>query len=235
LRRAAGVAVAIGMAAVVLPVAPALLGVDYLNSRNVIGALVPLSAFLALALGTRRARPLGPAAAALLVVLSLTVVVASATDSALQRPDWRAVGDALGPAEEPRVVAAASDIFAVPLVRYLPSSRPLLPEELVEVRELVFVTYLHGDEEPCPGGACAMSVRPPPSLPDVGEFELTERTTVERFTIIRLRADALQPVSGGEITLLLGEITGGRVPPRAFIQPAGAANSAPETASSAAR
>lgn len=70
--------------------APALLVGDHFSDRYVVVALVPLLVVAATGLG----RHLAPALAALFAAFTISI----ATDEQLQREDWRAVADGLGPA-----------------------------------------------------------------------------------------------------------------------------------------
>jgi uncharacterized membrane protein len=122
-RRGAGVAAAIAAFVFVAPLVLARFGQDYFLSRNVIPAFIPVVTVLAAACVTPRAR----AAGAMLAVALLAVFGAAAIDVQthpyLQRPDWRAVAAALGPASRPRAILAADGATADPLKIYLPGVR----------------------------------------------------------------------------------------------------------------
>ena len=118
-----GAAVAGGIAAFVW-VAPLVLGVlghDYFLSRNVIPAVVPLAVVLGAACAAPRARAFGAALAVALIALFVYATIQVQTKSYLERPDWRAVAHALGPATVPRAVLAANGTTATPLKIYLPT------------------------------------------------------------------------------------------------------------------
>ena len=119
-RRGAAVAAAIGGFVWVAPLALGLLGHDYFLSRNVMPAVVPLAVVLAAACVVPRARLLGAALALALIVLFTYATIQVQTKSYLQRPDWRAVAHALGPATVPRAILAANGTTATPLKIYLP-------------------------------------------------------------------------------------------------------------------
>jgi mannosyltransferase len=103
-RRAAFVPFAVAAVTVGIPLLLAILSSsrDFVLARNLLPALVPLLVAVAVALTISRARRLGPAIAAVLVVYSLGFSVWASTSPELQRPDWRAVADHLGEPDGPR-------------------------------------------------------------------------------------------------------------------------------------
>jgi 4-amino-4-deoxy-L-arabinose transferase-like glycosyltransferase len=104
-RRAAGRMLAIGTVTVVAPVALALLaGKDYVLARNLLPALVPLLAAVAVGVTLRRARLAGLALAAVLLAYSLGFSILASASPSLQRPDWHAVAAKLGEPTAPRAM-----------------------------------------------------------------------------------------------------------------------------------
>jgi hypothetical protein len=105
-RRAAGRMLAIGAITVAAPVALALLaaGKDYVLARNLLPALVPLLAAVAIGVTLRRARRTGLALAAVLVAYSLGFSILASASPSLQRPDWDAVAGKLGEPTAPRAI-----------------------------------------------------------------------------------------------------------------------------------
>jgi hypothetical protein len=94
-RNGALIAGAIGLCAVLVPVLLAVAGADYLNARNVIVGLVPLTIAVAGGLAAARPRALAPLAAGALVVMSLAMVVALPADAGAQRTHWQEITRAL--------------------------------------------------------------------------------------------------------------------------------------------
>ncbi len=105
-RRAAFIPLALGAVTVVVPVAVGLLdpSKDYVLARNLMPALVPLLAALAVGFTLRRARRAGAALGAALVAYSLAFSILASASPALQRPDWDPVAGAIGEPERPRAM-----------------------------------------------------------------------------------------------------------------------------------
>jgi hypothetical protein len=73
-------------------------GSDALITRNIIGLWLPAAILIASGLASGRAQTLGLAAAAGLCAVGLVAAIGVQSDSKLQRPNWRPVASALGPA-----------------------------------------------------------------------------------------------------------------------------------------
>jgi len=103
-RRAAFVPLAVGGVAIGVPLLLALGpgGKDFVLTRNLLPALVPLLLVVAVALTAERARRLGTAIAALLLAYSLGFCIWAGASPELQRPDWEAVAERLGAPDGPR-------------------------------------------------------------------------------------------------------------------------------------
>lgn len=143
-RRAAFLPLAVGAAALGIPLLLALLpgGKDFLLARNLIPALVPLLLVVAVALTARRARRLGAAIAAPLLAYSFGFCVWAAASPDLQRPDWEAVAARLGEPDGPRATVTWV-IGEAPLRYYLSTGAiQVKPSEGYDwlVREVNFVS-----------------------------------------------------------------------------------------------
>jgi mannosyltransferase len=103
-RRAGAIPLAVGASALLIPLLLAIGpgGKDFVLARNLLPALLPLLLVVAVALTVERARRLGTALAAFLLVYSLGFCVWASVSPELQRPDWRAVAERLGEPEWPR-------------------------------------------------------------------------------------------------------------------------------------
>ena len=186
-----------GLAAgAILPIlALSAVGLDYLNTRNVIAALIPLCAALGLALAGDRA---GLAVAGVLALSGTVTAISVGADGSAQRDDWRGAIQALGPSEGTRAIVTGQQ-STLPFDYYLPGSRPATaPDATVsEIGVVGLARRGTGDKpEPPPPRRQAL----PPGFAPVG-LERTELYTVQRFRAPRpvavplttLSAMALQP------------------------------------------
>ena len=151
-RRAAAIPLAVGAAAIAVPLLLALGpgGKDFVLSRNLLPTLVPLLLAVAVGLSLERARRLGTAAAVVLVVYSLGFCVWASTDPDLQKPDWEAVAKHLGEPDGPRATVTWV-IGEAPLRYYLSTGAiQLKASEGYDwlVREITFVSL--GEAPPPP-------------------------------------------------------------------------------------
>ena len=89
--------------ALALPLLLAVLGLDFINPRNLIGVLVPLLIVLAIGFGCRGAGKAGLAAGAATCALFAGVLVAVDVSAQMQRPDWRGAAEALASGGKARV------------------------------------------------------------------------------------------------------------------------------------
>jgi len=136
-RQGAKVAGAITAFAFLAPLALGFLGQDYFLSRNEIPAFIPLATLVAAACVAPRTRWLGGALAVALLVFFAVTAVDVQTHPYLQRPDWRNVARALGPATVPRAILAADGSTADPLKIYLPGvAWAAPPDRRVLVKEV---------------------------------------------------------------------------------------------------
>lgn len=190
-RHRAVVLAALGLAAILAPCALAVVGPDYLLSRNVLAAWLPLGVAVAAGFATTRAPREGIAAAALLCATGLAMIVATASNEAYQRDNWRAAAKALGAPDQPRAVVVTPASGRIPLLLYLDGARSI-KEGSVNVKELDFV----GLAPRLPGEEAK-----PPRPPSVGAAGFTEfaRKQGDTYTVVRERSD-----SGGDITPTVG-------------------------------
>jgi 4-amino-4-deoxy-L-arabinose transferase-like glycosyltransferase len=105
-RRGGALGLAVGVGVLALAGAAALAGKDYVVERNLLPALVPLAVVVALGLGAARARFVGVLIAVALCSYWLAFDVYVTQTPNLQRPDYRAVARALGPARVPRAIVS---------------------------------------------------------------------------------------------------------------------------------
>ncbi len=103
-RRAAAAPLAVAGVTIGIPLLLAILsaGKDFVLTRNLLPALVPLLVGVAVALSVKRARRLGTAVAVALVAYSFAFSIWASADPDLRKPDWRAVAHRLGEPDGPR-------------------------------------------------------------------------------------------------------------------------------------
>jgi 4-amino-4-deoxy-L-arabinose transferase-like glycosyltransferase len=105
-RRGGAIGLVVGVGVLALAGIAALAGKDYVVERNLLPALVPLAVVVALGLGASRARLPGVLVAVALCAYWLSFDVYVTQTPNLQRPDYRGVAGALGPARVPRAIVS---------------------------------------------------------------------------------------------------------------------------------
>jgi 4-amino-4-deoxy-L-arabinose transferase-like glycosyltransferase len=177
-RRGAALGLVVGLGVVLLAAAAALAGKDYIVERNLLPALVPLIAAVAIGLGVDGARRTGVVCAALLCAYWLAFDVHVARTPNLQRPDFRDLTEHLGAPRQPRAIVTWK-LAADPIQFYLdgPSERVYSGE--VPVREIDVVSK-------------PVVASRPAGLPP--EFRPVQRLRLERLTLTRYMAPRLQQV-----------------------------------------
>jgi 4-amino-4-deoxy-L-arabinose transferase-like glycosyltransferase len=183
-RRAAVVAAVVGGGAVAVPILLAVVGIDFINPRNLIGALVPLLIFLAIGLGVRRSRWLGALGVAGACLMFAVVLAATNLSAQMQRPDWRGAADALEAATpEPKVFVVPRN-GDDPLRYYLDAEKPHKgkPPRVSTPEIAVLSTNYH--------------VTPPPK-----PFKLTQKEGLApAYVLWRYTAPRSRPVHLGDLT-----------------------------------
>ena len=96
-RRGLGLGLVLGLGVLASTAVAALIGKDYVVERNLLPALVPLLAVVAIGFATAAARRLGALLAVALCAYWLAFDAHVTQTPNLQRPDFRTVTDALGP------------------------------------------------------------------------------------------------------------------------------------------
>jgi mannosyltransferase len=173
----------IGGVGVALPLLAALAGADYLNTRNLLPALIPLLTALAIGLAASSAPRLGGTLLAGLCAISLAIVVTVASDAQYQRQDWKGLARALGSSEAPRALVITPANGELALRYYRRELRPMAAQGAA-VRE-VDVVAVAGSRDP--GKA--------PELPPlvgtalgVPGFTPAGRTETKTYALLRFRA-----------------------------------------------
>lgn len=189
-RRGAALAGGLGAVAVVGVIAAALVGLDYLNTRNMIEVWLPLAAVPAIGFAAPVAGRLGPAAAVALCAIFLVGVLAVDTNRTFQRDDWRGAAHALGASRVPRAIVVTPGDGVLPLKVYLPHARMLRPGELVREVDVLGIALRRKQGE---------GPQQPTRAPVVfyPQFRLVGVRRDRMFLVARYRADTPVPVSSG--------------------------------------
>jgi mannosyltransferase len=189
-RRGAALAGGVGAAAVLGVLIAALVGVDYLNTRNMIEVWVPLAAVPAIGFAAPRAGWAGPAAAGVLCALFLVATVSVDLDRTFQRDDWRGAAHALGRATVPRAIVVSPGDGVLPLRIYLPHAHQLRTGDAVREIDVLGVALRRRQGE----GPRQPTRVPPVSYP---QFQLVGVRRDRMFLVARYRSSAPVPVSSG--------------------------------------
>ncbi len=158
-RESEGALLALGVAAcgVLIPAAMAVAGADYLAPRNVVAAMIPLTAGIAVIAAARRTGRTGLALVGLIAVTFAVLSIDVDLSPRLQRGDWRGLAQVIG-TEHPPIGARAIttvELGAAPLEYYLPPLRNLRRGAAVRVSEIDETGYaplLRGAGEPPAAG-----------------------------------------------------------------------------------
>jgi hypothetical protein len=172
------------------PVALTLVGVDYLTPRYLLPSWIPLAFVWAAPLAEGRLR-LAAAIVACVAWAGATAYLLTSKD--IQRPDWRAVARAVGPASGDRAVVAPH--AGVPLRLYLTPRdldhgiAPSKPAN-ANVSEIAVVGVRARHRQGCWwGGTCQLPLRLDPRLaPPAPGFALAGTRRVGRFEIALFRS-----------------------------------------------
>jgi 4-amino-4-deoxy-L-arabinose transferase-like glycosyltransferase len=142
----------VGVAAISIgiPVLAKAVNQDFLISRNLIGAIVPLLLAVSVGLGASRLRRAGPIVAVALVCLLAATSVAGEYDHDVERPPWGSAAEAIAEGGEPDMVLACCGTVAGPAGHYLESFEPYEPTTMgeVEVKQVVLATIERPDHRP---------------------------------------------------------------------------------------
>ncbi|HEY3971184.1 MAG TPA: glycosyltransferase family 39 protein [Solirubrobacteraceae bacterium] len=206
--RGALIALTIAAAGVLTPVLLALLGADYLAPRNLVAAMVPLSALLAIVIAAQRTGRLGMAFAGLLALAFLVLSLDVNLSPRLQRGDWSAVAGVLRSAQ-PKHVITTVELGSAPLEYYLPRLSNLTAGQSVRVTEIDETGYapLRPDAERAPARGFHLLERRDINGLIVYRFTSSVPVTISQRTLLRAviaevgRPEALAPIASSGKTL----------------------------------
>ncbi len=168
-RKGAGIGLLIGLGVVALASAAALAGKDYVVERNLLPALAPLLVAAAIGFAASGARRIGMLLAVVLCAYWLAFDIHVTQTPNLQRPDFRALTRALGPAKRPRAIVSWT-LAADPVEFYLADGSQRMYSGTEPLAEVDVVS------KPLVGGR---PVHLPPS------FHQVQRIRLDRLTLIR--------------------------------------------------
>jgi 4-amino-4-deoxy-L-arabinose transferase-like glycosyltransferase len=166
--RSAAMLALIAGCGVLIPLLLVVFGADYLAPRNLVGAMIPVTALIAVLGTVRRDDVLATTLVALSVVALAAITLDVDLSPRLQRGDWRGVAHALARSQAPRTLAYARgggryvgraittvELGAAPLEYYLPGLHNLAPGSTVLVSEIDETGYAplraSAGEPPAPG------------------------------------------------------------------------------------
>jgi hypothetical protein len=172
---------AAGLFAVVVPALLALVGIDFLDTRNVLVALPLLLVVAGAGFAASPGRSPALAAGLVFVLLSATIVVLVDTHVQYQRTDWRGAAAALGQPETTRALVIPGE-GQLPVSLYLPRTS-VLPGP-VPVREIDIVAL------PSNSNSGGQGTPPRPSSPQhlPPGFTLTSANYNRVYTVLRYRS-----------------------------------------------
>jgi mannosyltransferase len=181
-RRRALVPLGVGLGCVLVPLALALIGVDFLNTRNLLPALPALYVAGAVGFvaphGWAGNRTLAPALA---MVMALVVILVD-LNPRYQRADWRGAASALGAPALARAIVVNPGSGQIPLQIYLPRARLLT--RVMSVSELDVVAL----PPQRTGSGIAIPPRPTSPLPVPPGFHLIRDVAARTYTVLRYRS-----------------------------------------------
>jgi mannosyltransferase len=193
LRRRDRAMVALAAAGLAVPLVLAVAGADYVITRNLITAMIPLVVLAGVAAARTRA---GPALVAGICAAGVVAYAGVEGNVAYQRDDWRGVASAIGPIRGPIAVVLEPASGSLPLAIYAPLHViPPLYATALTTREVDVVDL-------------GRDVAVPAALPPLAGFTPTVERTPE-FTLVRYRAPVpTQTTVPAIITLALVHVPG---------------------------
>jgi 4-amino-4-deoxy-L-arabinose transferase-like glycosyltransferase len=184
--RAASMMALIAACGVLLPLVLVAFGADYLAPRNLVGAMVPLTALIAVLATSVQAGAAGPALIAVGALAFAAISIDVDLSPRLQRGNWRDVAHDLStrPVAGPRAITTV-ELGAAPLEYYMPGLHNLARGTTVTVSEIDETGYAplrsSAGEPPAPG------------------FRLLQRLDVDGLIVYRFVSTSPRPVSESEL------------------------------------
>jgi 4-amino-4-deoxy-L-arabinose transferase-like glycosyltransferase len=199
LRRSDRALLSLAACAVFVPLAMAVAGADYLITRNLIAAMVPLVVLAGVASARSR---FGPAAVGGLCAIGVIAFAGVEGNAFYQRDDWRAVAAALGPATHGPRVVAVNPSDGVPALEIYSPLHDLPTGAVVLTAEIDIIDLQHDPPAiTTPAGLAGFTLCAPPT--QTREFDLVRycapaAVSVPYASVLGLRLAMLNPsVLGG--------------------------------------
>jgi mannosyltransferase len=152
--RGALIALTVAAGGVLLPILLVAFGADYLAPRNLVAAMIPVTALIAVVVTAQRTGRVGPALAGLIAIAFLSISLDVDLSPRLQRGNWRGVARTLSRGAEDRVITTV-ELGAAPLEYYLPPLHNLprgASVSVVEIDETGYAPLRRGAaDSPAPG------------------------------------------------------------------------------------
>jgi len=174
------IALAIAAGGILIPIALVAVGADYLAPRNLVAAMIPLTALIAVVTVANRTGRVGLALAGLIALGFLAITIDIDLSPRLQRGDWRGLAHVIASASSPsstlaegaptRVITTV-ELGAAPLEYYLPPLHNLPRGTTVTVGEIDETGYL--------------PLRPGAGLPPAPGFHLSQRRDIHGLILLR--------------------------------------------------
>jgi mannosyltransferase len=183
-RSGAGTALAITAGGVLLPVLLGFFGADYLAPRNLVGAMIPATALIAVLVVSPPTGRWGVALGATIALAFLMITIDVNLSPRLQRGNWRDLASALKGGPPERAITTV-ELGSAPLEYYMPPLHNLAPGTIVLLREIDETGY--------------SPLRKDADLPPAPGFHLVERLDVDGLIAYRFRSARALPVSEAEL------------------------------------
>jgi uncharacterized membrane protein len=202
--RRALIALALAAGGILIPLALVAFGADYLAPRNLLAAMIPVTALIAVIVPSQRAGGVGVAFAVAIAVAFLAISVDVTLSPRLQRGDWRGLARVLRGTQAGGLAAPAApsdrraittvELGAAPLEYYIPGLRNLQAGKSATVNEIDETGY--------------SPLRPSAGTPPAPGFHLLARHDVHGLIVYRFVSATPRAIS--ETTLRRHVITEAR-------------------------
>jgi len=203
--RSAAVWFAVSGLALGLPLTLAIVGLDYVLTRNLIAVWVPLVFVVATGCGARRAGAFGLGVASAVAAASLAIVIAIAVDTRLQRVNWDQAATLLGPERKDRMILAWGDYRLAPLFDEFGHPRQFASGERIRVREIDLLGFSSPTGRSCwSGAACNMYGVDLEERVELPGFTLVERRRAGLFEVTRYRSRRAVSLAWRDISAAVG-------------------------------